>query len=151
MYKIIIGLLIITFSLGWLANELYHNPPLRLEHPFPGLPEQASPHQRIRINDLSQTKDHLTINQDNTILVTYTNTNSMDPLLDDNSIGIEIPYQGQKLGIGDIISYTYEEQHLVHRITAIEGTTYTMQGDNSNTTHTIQQKDIKGILIGILY
>ncbi|HLD12212.1 MAG TPA: S26 family signal peptidase [Candidatus Nanoarchaeia archaeon] len=151
MYKLFIGILIIGLCLGYITNDLLTNPTLILEQPTPGLPEQPSPQQRITLEDITQTTNDLTIHKPATLLVHYTNTNSMDPTLDENSIGIELPYTNQQLHEGDIISYDYEGQRLVHRIQTINGNTLTLQGDNSNTSHTITDKNIKGILIGILY
>jgi len=125
-----------------------------------GPEEQLSPSDTIQENQIKITENGILIDIDNAILVSYHDTNSMDPLMDAEANGIEIPItENTQLNIGDIISYnaTWNETLVSHRIIDIqedeEGTFYTLKGDNNSTQDPgkIRIEQIKYKLIGILY
>src|SRR3989344_1906037 len=104
MRKLLLAVFILGLALGWLLS--IQSETIFLESPTGhASKEQPSPADYIQEQELFLTDRQLTIQHANLILTKYTNTNSMDPLLDEHSNGIELPYTGQPLQIGDIISY----------------------------------------------
>ncbi|MAG78521.1 hypothetical protein CL616_04110 [archaeon] len=123
-------------------------------------PEQISPSDTLSKEQIKVTENTIQIDIPNAILVTYSNTNSMDPLLDSGANGIEIPVtESTELNIGDIVSYeAYWNETLVsHRIIDIEqdeqGTYYILKGDNNSSEDPgkVRHEQIKYKLIGVLY
>ncbi|MDO8556587.1 MAG: S26 family signal peptidase [Nanoarchaeota archaeon] len=150
MHKLLLATLLLGLALGWLIG--INNPTLLIEHPTGyASKEQTSPGDYINEEQLLLTNDRLIINQPTLILTRYTNTNSMDPLLDETSNGIELPYDGRTLQPGDIISYKDKNIIKIHRVLNNTTEGYLVKGDNSNISETINKKDIKGILVGVLY
>ncbi len=150
MHKLLWATLILGIALGWIIGM--HSNGIILEQPAGYVStEQLSPGNYLNENQFYATKTNLLINQPNIQLTRYTNTNSMDPVLDENSNGIELPYTGQTLHPGDIISYEKNKTLYIHRIINITNDDYTVKGDNTTTTETIQKEQLRGILIGILY
>lgn len=50
--------------------------------------------------------------------------------------------KAHKIGVGDVVLFRYKGRHLLHRIIAIDGDSYTMRGDNCITCETVQKEDI---------
>ena len=119
----------------------------------------ASPGDWLKDEDIKVFEDMVVIKQENVILSSFADTNSMDPLLDENANGLEIKPEEGQLKVGDIISYRSEflGGTVIHRIIAINqdnhGTYYTTQGDNNDVQdpEKIRFGQIEGVLIGILY
>ena len=90
----------------------------------------------------------------------FANTNSMDPILDENSNGIEIvPQSPSEINIGDIIVYNKNEidENVIHRVVAKgsdeSGIYFLVRGDNNEKIDPVKVRfyDIKYVLIGVLY
>lgn len=122
--------------------------------------EQFSPSDTLNSDQIYIQNDQVIINIEDAILVAYNDTNSMDPILDIEANGIEIPVtEDTILQIGDIVSYetTWNETLVSHRIIDIsedeEGTYYTLKGDNNSSEDPgkIRLEQIKYKLIGVLY
>ena len=68
---------------------------------------------------------------------TFTDTNSMDPVIDKGSHAIKlVPKDDSELSIGDIVSYESPNGVIIHRIVDVreddEGLFYVMKGDNND-------------------
>jgi len=122
--------------------------------------EQISPSNTIDRSQILISDTQIQINIENAILVSYNNTNSMDPILDTEANGIEIPVTDEtELNIGDIVSYKadWNETLISHRIIDIQedeqGIFYTIKGDNNSSEDPgkVRRDQIEYKLIGVLY
>lgn len=130
---------------------------LNIENPSGTAEERVSPPDRITENQIEILNDKIIIHIGNAHLSRYTNTNSMDPLIDENSNGIEIiPKTPEDIHVGDIVTYERDGIMVIHRVIEIgedrKGRYYIVKGDNNKEKgEKIRFKQIKYITIGILY
>lgn len=120
----------------------------------------SSPSDTVAVNQISVYDDKVIINVKNTYWTEYSDTNSMDPTIDQEANGIEIvPKSENDLKVGDIVSYEpYNDDGLiVHRIVSIGsdnlGAYYTMKGDNNSSAdpEKVRFNQIKYKTIAIIY
>lgn len=88
----------------------------------------------------------------------FTNTNSMDPFLDEDANALEIiPQDPHDIQKGDIISYHTVFGVLIHRVVDIgedgNGIYYLVQGDNNTfrDPFKVRFEDVEGVLVAIIY
>lgn len=90
----------------------------------------------------------------------YTNTKSMEPVLNENSHGIEvIPKSIDEIHVGDIIAYEtkYNKIPVVHRVVGIKkdsiGTYFVLKGDNNMKADAekVRFNQIKYKLVAVIY
>jgi len=163
MKKIIMGLLI--FSIVFLIVAIFidgSNDP-KLENPFNNLidrisGERASPADHIKEDQIHVYGDKVVIEIDNPRWARFTDTNSMDPLIDEDSNAIQIiPESEDQIHVGDIISYESGEGIIIHRVIEIgeddQGKYYITKGDNTNREDPgkIRFEKIRFITVGIIY
>jgi len=160
--------LILIFLLGWFTSSTYSLLFITPETPLiqaiskdfsPNPTEKISPQDRVKENQIRIYEDELIIKIKDTSLASYTDTNSMDPILDYGANGIEINAESpDQIQIGDIIAYTptWTSGLIVHRV--IEkgidnnGLYFITKGDNNQKPDPkIRFEQIKFILIGIIY
>jgi len=149
-----ISLLAMFFILGWFLNSLSLN--IHEEKPFFGDEERFSPYNRIEEKHLQLFSDKLIINFPKIELASYTNTNSMDPLIDEHSTGLEIiPDLEEDIHVGDVVAYQSGSDLIAHRVISIRedelGWYAMLKGDNSKSFEKVRFKQIKYVLIGVLY
>jgi len=122
--------------------------------------EKQSPYDWIKERNIHLYSDKIVIDIKNPQWSTYTDTNSMDPVLDENTHGIQIiPKSTQDIHLGDIISYKPEDFDgiLIHRVVAVgrddTGWYAVTQGDNNPTPDPgkVRFPQIKRILVMIIY
>ena len=157
-YKIITILTI--FLLGWFSHSFYAIGPVETPMSFLGLnaSETASPSNHIEENKIHVYKNKVVIDLDNPYWSKFANTNSMDPVIDDNSNGIEIkPLSEAQIATGDVISYSYNNSLIIHRVIETgqdtNGWYAVTKGDNNTFSDPdkVRFNQIEGILVGILY
>ena len=51
--------------------------------------------------------------------------------------------------VGDVVLFRYNDKHLLHRIIAVDGVKYTMQGDACSCTESCRKTDIVGLLVDV--
>ncbi len=152
------------FLLGWFAHFAYTNfsPAIldkQLPLPFIGGNEKPSPGDWIKENQIKVYQNEILLKIPNATFAKYADTNSMDPLLDEQTNGIEISPVREQLKVGDVISYSSNrvDATLVHRITAVEqdkfGTYYIVQGDNNafSDPEKVRFEQIEGVLVAVVY
>jgi len=150
-------LIFVPFILGLLMNQaLIDN--VNLEMPFSGSPEVISPHDRIKESQILVYDDRVVLQVGNAYLAGYADTNSMDPLLDDMSNGLEVmPQSEDDIYVGDVIVYETDIGLIVHRVVEIgsdeEGKYFILKGDNntSKDPYKVRFGQIKYVLVGVLY
>lgn len=120
--------------------------------------ERISPHDIIAESQIVNTRQTVTIHDKNLSLTRYTDTNSMDPVLDNTSTGIErIGVSIEEIEVGDIITFFYMGQNIAHRVIEKgvdeQGIFVKTKGDNVPIVDgiKIRQEQIKGVLVGIIY
>jgi len=153
---ILIGL---VFLLGWSSSYVYSGTSFENPSSFTSK-ELISPYDRVDENDVYIFNDHILIEIEGVSGAIYANTNSMDPVLDNGAIGLEIvPNSEESIHVGDIVSFrtSWSNNLIVHRVILIgeddQGWYCVTKGDNSVFTDPgkLRFENIEYLLIGILY
>ncbi len=125
--------------------------------------EVDSPSDWVKEDQIKVYEDKIILELSDVTYASFTNTNSMDPLIDETANGIEImPNSPEEIQVGDIISYRYqgyfnEESFILHRVISIdedeEGIYYTVQGDNNLQPDStkVRFSDVTGVLVAVIY
>src|SRR3989338_6680258 len=113
MNKLSIGvLLILAFSIGYLVADpsVVSAPSEAIAANIEGKAiERISPQDHVKESQIIVLEDKVILDIKDVSWTTFTDTNSMDPLLDTGSNGIEIkPKSIEDIKIGDVISYHSE-------------------------------------------
>jgi hypothetical protein len=149
-------ILLIGIIVGGLAFPIIGNG-ISTEYPFGLTLEKDSPSDWVSEEEISVKNDVIVIRVENARLSRYADTNSMDPVLDKNSNGIEVMVENpNQIQVGDIISYERNGNLIVHRVIYIgsdeEGWYCVAKGDNNSSSDgKIRFEDIRYITIGIIY
>lgn len=122
--------------------------------------EQNSPKDRISEDQILVNRERIQINLQDATWATFTDTNSMDPVIDAGANAIEVTPRNEKdLQVGDIVAYEseYADGTIIHRIAHIgiddEGTYFIMKGDNNPTSDPgkVRFSQIKKVVVAIIY
>lgn len=122
--------------------------------------EKPSPQDRIPENQIEVYNDRVIINIADPEWATFTDTNSMDPIIDKGANAIEIiPKDASEIDTGDIISYEseYATGTIIHRVTQIgqdeEGWYCKTKGDNivNEDPGKIRFSQIRRVVVAIIY
>ncbi len=122
--------------------------------------EINSPRDRVKETQIFVGKDKVTLDIPNAHWATFTDTNSMDPIIDDGSNAIEVvPQSESDLEIGDIVAYEseYADGLIIHRIAYIgtdaDGKYFVLKGDNNPTSDPgrVRFSQIKSVVVAIIY
>ncbi len=125
-----------------------------------GPEEVASPQDWVKEEDISVLNNRVIIKVDNPEWARFTNTNSMDPVIDEGSHAIEIvPKIPEDISVGDIVSYKSNlvEGTIIHRVVKIgydtKGWYAIFKGDNNNSNdpEKVRFDQIKRVVIAIIY
>lgn len=141
---------IILLLLGMLFSVSLYT---LIAHPAGHAPDVLSPSASIRLEDVSTsyTGVHIAIKEPR--LVQFTDSKSMDPVIDTQSTGILVPASLESIHVGDIIVYAYGGRNIVHRV--IEKYEYylILKGDNLAQPDPVQvtQDMIVGKIVGVMY
>jgi hypothetical protein len=119
-----------------------------------------SPSDVVTDSQISVYDDKVVLNMKDVVWVTYKNTGSMKPVLDENANGIEIvPNSEADIHVGDIVSYQaiWNEELVVHRVVYKGkdsiGTYFILKGDNNEEVDPgkVRFEQIKYKTIAIIY
>lgn len=183
MIKKLIALAIAVFVLGWLSNMMYASLGTVNAQPYNSAQgsgntelaasgaqftpntadrELAHPANRLNTNDVHVTDNQVIIdgvNGRSYETAVFTDTNSMDPVIDDSAQAIQIvPLSTDDINVGDIISYdsgTYGV--IIHRVIYIgndsQGWYAIVKGDNNPAEDPIKVRFsmIKRVLVAVVY
>jgi hypothetical protein len=142
------------------SEETLQNPLNEVMRTFSSTKERPSPLDRIKEEQILVTNKQIVINLENAKWAEFTDTNSMDPVIDAGSHAIEIIPQTEKdVQIGDIVAYKSEHATgtIIHRIVYKgedeKGTYYIMKGDNnpSNDPGKVRFEQITRVVVAIIY
>jgi len=156
--SIVLLILIIFFLFGWYSNHKYTRTFGELKGI--GYGEKDSPANRISDDQILVYNSMVILNISGVEWAKYTDTKSMDPLLDDTVNGLEVrPESEEDIVVGDVIVYQpkWTQGLLAHRVISKgqdeQGTYYTVKGDNSKDAdpEKVRFNQIQGVLVGVLY
>jgi hypothetical protein len=161
-------LLVIVFVLGWGFNTAYavlFNQNLEAQLPFNFNSNEtfsltAGPKDHVVEDGIHVYKKGIVLDIENSTWSKFTDTHSMEPVINKNSNGIEIePNSENDISIGDIISYNseYADGLIIHRVIAKghdeKGGYFIVKGDNLKTPDPgkIRFDQIHGLLVAVVY
>jgi len=148
-----------VFLLGFLSNSLL-SIAQNAEIPFSigKTTERYSPLDRIPEKDIEVYDNKIIINLKGASWASYADTNSMDPVLDKGTNGIEIkPSSESEIKIGDIISYKLGSNLIVHRVIKTgydkDGWYAITKGDNNSAEDPgkVRFPQVNGVLVALIY
>ena len=122
--------------------------------------EKPSPYDWVTENKISVEKDKVVINVPNAQWSKFTDTNSMDPVIDEGANAIQIvPSDRSQIHVGDIVSYEsdYADGIIIHRVIEIgyddKGWYCIMKGDNNpgNDPGKVRFSQIRRVVVAIIY
>lgn len=120
--------------------------------------ELLSPGNWIKENQIQVFPTRVIINVPEATWAGFTNTNSMDPLLDEDSNAIEVkPQNAESIEVGDIISYHTAYGTIIHRVTEKgvdeQGVYYLVKGDNNRFADPLKVRydDVVGVVVAVIY
>ena len=155
-------IVLFAFMLGLIINDAYSELS-SLERPlslFPSGLEKDSPGDWIKENQIKVYDNKVIIELKDAEWASFTDTNSMDPVLDETANAIEIiPKSTDDIHVGDIISYNsgYADGTIIHRVIKIDkdnkGWYCIVKGDNNQSPDPgkIRFNQIKRVLVAIIY
>lgn len=121
-------------------------------------PEVQSPSDWIKESQIKVYDDKIVLGIENATWASFTDTNSMDPFIDEDSNAIEVkPSDPDSINPGDVISYQTEYGVIIHRV--IEkgvderGVYYTVKGDNNGFADPFKVRfgQVKGVVVAVVY
>lgn len=122
--------------------------------------DKDSPHDWIKMDEILVYHDKVIINIDNPEWALFTDTKSMDPVIDSYANAIEIiPKSESDIHVGDIVAYKskYADGTITHRVIEIsedsKGWYAILKGDNNEKPDPgkVRFDQIKRVVVGILY
>ena len=123
-----------------------------------GSAEIMSPYNHIKENQIHIYQDKIVIDLEDAFWAKFTDTNSMDPIIDYGANSIEIkPLDERDVHVGDIVSYTYNDDVVIHRVIFIgsdnDGWYALTKGDNLKEVDPLKVRFdmINGIVVGVIY
>ena len=156
------------FFVGLFHNEIDAIPEINLKKmgplsPLTGLfvtssDELMSPQDRVSEEQIKVYDDRVILLLDDPQWSSFTDTNSMDPFLDDGVNAIEIkPRFPSEIQRGDVVSYSSNEGSIIHRVIDTgyddQGIYYTLKGDNNPVadSENVRFNQIDGIVVAVVY
>jgi signal peptidase I len=120
---------------------------------------QSSPEDRISESQIIVTQDKVVINLQDAKWAKFTDTHSMEPVLDKNSNAIQVKAEYQQLKVGDIISYKPNgtDYLIIHRIIEISedenGWYCYVKGDNNKEKDPdkVRADQVEKVVVAIIY
>lgn len=177
-YIIYLGLFVFSlglFSLGWTISNFYDayfqssdsakNSGLDNEFQQTALSqnyskELHSPQEWVKKEQIFVYEDEVVIKVNNSYWVTFTDTNSMDPVIDSTTKAIQImPKSEDNIHVGDIVAYksSYKDKLITHRVVDIgydaNGWYARLKGDNNEhiDPEKVRFEQIKLVVVAIIY
>tara|TARA_Y100000310_G_scaffold313045_1_gene360959 strand:- start:1680 stop:2153 length:474 start_codon:yes stop_codon:yes gene_type:complete len=154
--KILFLLLFVLISLPMYSSS--YN--IEIPYSFNEVSDVGSPSNWIKEEQIKVYSDRIVISLENAEWARFTDTNSMDPVIDSESNAIEIvPKNYSYLSSGDIISYSVDmiEGTIIHRIVEIGfdslGWYAITKGDNLENVDPfkVRFEDVKRVVVAVVY
>ena len=164
MNKLMIIAFIAVFLAGALSTSLVatiNDSNALKTFPFFGTAQDVlSPADHVKEDQIHVYQNKVVLDVEDASWASFTDTKSMDPLLDSDSNGIEIkPASYLDIKVGDIISYAspYVTGLVIHRVIEIgtdnNGWYAIVKGDNNPSADPgkVRFSQVNGVLIGVIY
>ncbi len=120
--------------------------------------EQSSPSDWIKEEQISVYGHKIVLDVANATWSRFTDTNSMDPFLDETSNAIQVlPQNPELIEVGDVISYKVSSTVFIHRVIEKgvdgDGLYYIVKGDNNSLRDPfkVRYQDVQGVVVAIIY
>ncbi|MBR9675446.1 hypothetical protein GOV05_00365 [Candidatus Woesearchaeota archaeon] len=120
--------------------------------------EKPSPGDWVKESEIKVYDDRVVLEIENPQWARFTNTNSMDPLFDEDSNAIEIvPSNPEMISPGDIVSFNYKEDTIIHRVIKTgydeQGWYMITKGDNNAQADPVKIRfvDVQRLVVAIIY
>lgn len=122
--------------------------------------DRMSPFDRIEESQIHVYNDKIVIDLEGAEWASFTDTNSMDPVIDQGSNAIQIvPKSEDEIHIGDIVSYKHPDADgtIIHRVIKIGydsvGWYAIMKGDNlvADDPGKVRFDQVKRVLVAVIY
>lgn len=151
--KLLVGIIVLVAVI-----LIYVSLQLPVQQPFGVSADVSSPSDRLQENQISVYNDRVIIHQKDVKWARFTDTNSMDPIIDADSHALEIvPQTPSEIEVGDIIAYRFADRVIIHRVVEtgedLQGWYAIAKGDNNPNSDPLKVRfhQITGVVIGILY
>ncbi len=156
-------MLIAVFFLGWTSSMLVG---VLANDAQPSMPngntfgEKDSPSDWIDESSIHVYSDKVVIDIDNPKWAKFTDTNSMDPFIDEGSNAIEIvPESPLQIQLGDVVAYESDKFDgvVIHRVVEKgyddKGVYFILKGDNNMNVDPgkVRFNQIKRVLVAVIY
>ena len=123
-----------------------------------GARDVHSPSDWVKPGQIKVYSDHVELAIPNVTWAAFTDTNSMDPLIDADAHALEIkPTQAENIQVGDVIAYQSSYGIIIHRIVDKgidkQGFYYRVKGDNNRAIDpvVVRFNDVQGVLVAVIY
>ncbi|MBS3124335.1 hypothetical protein J4437_06945 [Candidatus Woesearchaeota archaeon] len=120
--------------------------------------ELPSPGDWVEEKQIKVYDQQIILNVKNATWAKFTDTNSMDPFIDEKSNAIQIrPKNPEMINIGDVISYHTAYGTIIHRVVEKgkdeEGLYFTVKGDNNRYADAVKVRfeDVVGVVVAVVY
>jgi hypothetical protein len=122
--------------------------------------EKNSPSDWVSESQIKVTRDRVVVELPDAVWATFTDTNSMDPVIDSGANALEIvPTSPGQIRAGDIVSYESNlvEGTIIHRVLETgedsQGWFATMKGDNLSQPdpEKVRWEQIRRVVVAIIY
>ena len=120
--------------------------------------EVSSPGNWIQPDQILVYQNRIILNIPDATWAEFTDTNSMDPLIDKDTNALEILPRGPEyINVGDIISYRTAYGTIIHRVIEKnqdeKGIYYVVKGDNNTSADPakVRFEDVKGVVVAFIY
>ncbi len=130
----------------------------QVQIPILKAPELSSPSDWINEKQIKVYDNKVVIDLLSPIWAKFTDTNSMDPFIDENSHAIEVlPSDLNSINAGDVISYQEGSNIFIHRViskgTDNEGIYFVVKGDNISLRDflKIRSNQVRGVVVAVIY
>jgi len=159
------AVLLILISSCFIVLAIQNYKGIELEKPYLSITnkdvrEHPSPFDRIKEDQIHVYSNRVVIDIDNVEWSRFSDTNSMDPVIDNSANAIQIvPETPEDIHVGDIVSYKsdYSDGIIIHRVyeTGYDeiGWYAIMKGDNISQPDPgkVRFNQVKRVVIGIIY
>ena len=156
---VLIGGICIGMAIPEQLTEQSENPTsIVLTKPRPQ--DVPSPGDWVKEEQIKVYKDRIVIDLADAQWAKFTDTNSMDPVIDAGSNAIHIvPKHAEQIHVGDIISYKPlgMDKIVIHRVIVVgedeNGVFYKVKGDNNPSVDPgkVRFHQVQRVLVGIIY
>ncbi|MDO8656785.1 MAG: hypothetical protein Q7K45_06110 [Nanoarchaeota archaeon] len=151
LLSIVVAMILILITMFALADQ---------QIPFTLLSgqENSSPSDWVKENQIEVYPQKVILDISGAKWAGFTNTNSMDPFIDETANAIEItPSNPDVIQVGDVIAYQTSYGVLIHRVIEkgidAEGVYYRVKGDNNRfqDPFKVRFNDVQGVVVAVIY